>query len=70
MKEQLLNKIAEILEVDSVSTQDALSSFEEWDSLTGLSIIAMVYGDYSKNLSYEQLKNFSTIGDLVNYVLD
>jgi acyl carrier protein len=70
MKEQLLNKIAEILEVDAVSTQDELTSFEEWDSLTGLSIIAMVYSDYSKTLSNEQLKKFSTIGDLVTYVLD
>ena len=70
MKEQLLYKIAEILEVDSVSIQDSLNSFEEWDSLTGLSIIAMVYGDYLKNLTSEQLKNFSTIGDLVTYVLD
>jgi acyl carrier protein len=70
MKKQLLDKIAEILEVDSVSVQDQLSSFEEWDSLTALSIIAMVYGDYSKKLTNEQLKNFSTIGDLVTYVLD
>ena len=70
MEKQLLDKIAEILEVDSVASQDELSSFEEWDSLTGLSIIAMVYGDYSKKLTYEQLKNFSTIGDLVTYVLE
>jgi acyl carrier protein len=70
MKEQLLYKIAEILEVDSVSMQDELSSFEEWDSLTGLSIIAMVYGDYSKKLSSDQLKSFLTIGDLVSYTLD
>lgn len=70
MKEQLLNKIAEILEVDAVSTQDELTSFEEWDSLTGLSIIAMVYSDYSKTLSNKQLKQFSTIGDLITYVLD
>jgi len=70
MRKQLLDKIAEILEVDSVAIEDALSSFEEWDSLTGLSIIAMVYGDYSKKLTYEQLKNFSTIGDLATYVLE
>ncbi len=70
MEKQLLDKIAEILEVDSVSVQDQLSSFEEWDSLTALSIIAMVYGDYFKKLTNEQLKNFSTIGDLVTYVLD
>lgn len=70
MRKQLLDKIAEILEVDSVAIEDALSSFDEWDSLTGLSIIAMVYGDYSKKVTHEQLKNFSTIGDLVTYVLE
>jgi acyl carrier protein len=70
MEKQLLDKIAEILEVDSVSVHEELSSFEEWDSLTGLSIIAMVYSDYSKKLTFEQLKNFSTIGDLKTFVLD
>jgi len=70
MEAQLLNKIAEILEVDSVSKQDELSSFDEWDSLTGLSIMAMVYADYSKTLTNEQLKKFITIGDLVDYALN
>jgi acyl carrier protein len=70
MKEQLLNKIAEILEVDAVTTQNEFSSFDEWDSLTSLSIMALVYSDYHKTLSSSQLKQFSTIGDLVDYVLN
>ena len=48
MKEELLNKIAELLEVDEIIDKDDLSSFDEWDSLTALSIIALVNSDYNK----------------------
>lgn len=69
MKEELLNKIAEILEVDEISTLDHLNSFDEWDSLTGLSIIALVDSDYNKSLTNDQLKEFVTVEDLVSYIL-
>lgn len=68
MKEELLEKIAELLEVDSVKTEDALDSFEEWDSLTALSIIAMVNSDYNKTLTNIQLKQFITVKDLVDFI--
>lgn len=70
MKEELLDKIAEILEVESVNINDHLNSFDEWDSLTALSIIALVDSDYNKTLSNNQLKQFVTIGDLVTYILE
>ena len=70
MKEELLNKIAEILEVDEISTVDELNSFDEWDSLTGLSIIALADSDYNKTLSNDQLKQFVTVEDLVTYILN
>lgn len=70
MKEELLNKIAEILEVDEIAIEDELDSFDEWDSLTGLSIIALVDSDYNKTLSNDQIKQFVTVGDLVAFVLE
>lgn len=69
MKEELLEKIAELLEVEIVSTDDKLDSFEEWDSLTAFSIIALADSDYNKSLTNKQLKEFITINDLVNYIL-
>ena len=39
--ENFLNQMAELLEVDSVNPQDEFISFDAWDSLTSLSIIAM-----------------------------
>ena len=70
MKEELLKKIAEILEVETITMQDELNSFEEWDSLTALSIIALVDSDYNKSLSSKQLKEFVTVEDLIVFILN
>lgn len=69
MKEELLDKIAELLEVDEITIQEELTSFEEWDSLTALSIIALVDSDYNKTLSNNQLKQFTSVGDLITFIL-
>lgn len=70
MKEELLNKIAEILEVDHVSLDDQLESFDDWDSLTALSIIALADSEYNKKLTNNTLKEFKSIDDLVNFILN
>lgn len=70
MKEELLGKLAEILEVEQVYLSDQLESFDEWDSLTTLSIIALADSDYNKKLTNELLKEFKTINDLVNFIID
>lgn len=68
--EVLLSKIAEILEVDQVSLDDQLESFDEWDSLTALSLIALADSDYDKQLTNDKLKEFKSIKDLVIFILD
>jgi acyl carrier protein len=70
MKEELLDKLADILEVDQVSLKDELESFDEWDSLTALSIIALADSDYNKKLTNDLLKEFKSIDDLVNFILN
>ena len=69
MKEELLVKLAEILEVEQVYLNDELESFDEWDSLTALSIIALADSDYNKKLTNELLKEFKTLNDLVNFII-
>ena len=39
--EEFLEKLAEILEEESVNATDELTSFEAWDSLAILAIIAL-----------------------------
>ena len=56
--------IAEILEVESVNLEDSLSSFDAWDSLTILSIIAYCDEEYKVVLSAEEVEGSETINGL------
>jgi acyl carrier protein len=68
--ENFNEKLAELLEVEKVEDADLLQEFDAWDSLTALSIIAMVDSDYNKSISGDQLKNFNTVGDLKKHLFD
>ena len=57
-------EIAEILEVDNVEMTQELESFECWDSLTILSIIALSDEIYKVTLSADEVNNAKTIGGL------
>ena len=57
-------RLAEILEEDKVGPDDVLASFEQWDSLTALSVVAMIDEDYAVNISAEELATERTAGAL------
>ena len=61
--------LAEILEVDSVTDSDIFMDFDNWDSLTSLSIIAMIDANYNVNISAEDLVSLSTVGDLKKHIM-
>ena len=61
---EYLDKIAKILEVDSVSDTDDLKTFPQWDSLTVLSVIAMLDADYGVNLRAADLQEAASAGAL------
>ncbi len=67
--EELLNKIAELLEVDSIDPQKQFKDYEEWDSFTRLSVLAMLDKDYKVQMTYEQLEAFPTVGDFCKQIL-
>ena len=60
--------IADILEVNNVKMNDDLSSFECWDSLTILSIIAEVDETYNVTLSAADVNNAKTVGGLKKFI--
>ena len=63
-----LKKVADILEVDDVKETDDLKAFPQWDSLSVLSVIAMVDANYSVNLHAADFKPIKSVGDLWNLV--
>ena len=61
---EFLSKIAGILEVDHVRETDELKSFSQWDSLSVLSVIAMLDASYGVNLQAADLAPVKSAGDL------
>ncbi len=61
---EFLNKIAGILEVAAVQEGDNLKAFPQWDSLSVLSVIAMLDADYQVNLKATDFKQVQTAGEL------
>ena len=56
--------LAELLEEEEVDSEDVLSDFEIWDSLTVLSIVAMIDKEYNVRISSEALDRAKTVGSL------
>ncbi len=65
--EEFLPKVAEILEVDSVTPDFRFREIEEWDSLKGFSIIVLMEQDYGKEMSVETFLKCETVGDLAKF---
>jgi acyl carrier protein len=66
--ENFLNQMAELLEVDSVNAQDEITSFDAWDSLTSLSIIALCDEEYSVTISAQDILNANTLEGLYKLI--
>ena len=56
--------MSEILEVDEVFLDQELISFDCWDSLTILSIIAMLDESYGVKSTSEEIAKCITVGDI------
>lgn len=56
--------VAETLEVETIGDADELASFENWDSLTVLSLLAMLDARFGINLTARELNQLKTFGEL------
>jgi acyl carrier protein len=65
---EFLEKIGGILEVEGVKETDDLKAFPQWDSLSVLSVIAMLDSNYGVNLRAADFQAVTTAGDLWNLV--
>lgn len=68
--EELTNKLAEILEVEELDVTKKFQDYEEWDSLSALTIIAMLDSDYHIAMKGSELREFPSIEAFCNKVMD
>jgi acyl carrier protein len=67
--EEFLVEMAEILEEDTVNPSDELSDFESWDSLAGLSVVAMADANFGANIMAQDLRSAVTVEDLYQLII-
>ncbi len=65
---EFLKKLAEILEVPEMKPSDQLKDFPQWDSLSVLSVIAMLDANYGVNLRAADFATVNSAEDLWNLV--
>ena len=60
-KEKFLKNISKILEVKKINEKDNLAKFEQWDSLTTLSVIALINEMFKITISSEDLNKLKKL---------
>jgi acyl carrier protein len=66
--EQFIEKMAEVLERDSVNPDDNFRDYEEWDSLAYMAVVAMVDDEYDMVISGDDFANLNKIVDIYHYI--
>ena len=69
-RKEKLNMIEDVLEVElgSLKESDLLSKISEYDSMSKLSLIVMCDEEFEKTLSGEQIRQFKTVGDILDFL--
>jgi len=68
--EQILNALEDALDVtkNSLTMETLLSEIDEYDSMAKLSVIILADDDFGKKLTGERIREFSSVGDIVNFL--
>jgi len=69
-KEEKIKLIEETLDVDNGTLTESaiLSELPQYDSMSKLAIIVMFDDEFSKKLTGERLKEFVTVGDILDFM--
>ena len=68
--EELIQQLTDILEVDELDINKKFTDYEEWDSLAGLSLIALLDSDYNMTMKNKELLAFDSIKDFCKAVIN
>lgn len=66
-KKELLADMFDV-EISAIDENIKLDEFDGWDSMTKLSLIVMMDDECNKKLTGEQIREFVTIGDILNFM--
>jgi acyl carrier protein len=70
MKEKLIEALAEALEMEAsnIKPEDFFRDYENYSSLTELSVLAMLDSDFGIEIEMEEYNNYISVDDLIKLV--
>lgn len=70
MKEKLYNSLAEALEMETnqINLNDNFREYENYSSLSELSVLAMLDSDFGIEIEMQEFNRFKTVEDLIKLV--
>ena len=71
MKEKLIASLAEALEMETtqIKTEDKFRSYENYSSLSELSILAMLDSEFGIEIEMSEFNKYLTVNDLFHLVI-
>lgn len=66
--QKFLDEIADVLDADDIKESDVLADFDEFDSLSVLTIISLAGSKYKKMLTAHDVRACKTVKDLYNLI--
>ena len=72
-KEEFIQEIMEILEIEDASLVQDTTVFrelDEWDSLAALSTISMIDDEFGVTINNKDLRSVETLGELYDMVIE
>jgi acyl carrier protein len=66
--DKFLESLSEVFERDDIKPDDEFRDYEQWDSMTYLSIIAMIDDNYDIVIPAEEFEKLDKVIDIYNYI--
>jgi len=72
MKDKLVAELAEALEmeVSQIKSADTFRDYDNYDSLTELSVLAMLDSEFGVEIEMKEFGKYLTVSDLVHLITD
>lgn len=69
-KKEIIANLEDMMELDEgdLSEDSVLAEFDEWDSISKLSLMAFAKKNYQKKLVSDDMKAFTTVQDIIDWL--
>lgn len=68
MEQEFKENLVDVFEIDEINFEDVFREYDSWDSLTNISLIAMLDDEYDIIIDTKDFQNIKTVGELFEEV--